>query len=163
KVYGDDGAEIVNPILTSDPPPWWRVKKKSALFYNGMARGQHRGTEEIATLACVDSVAEARRVDAIFRDIQAYVRTVPQPRWRRRVDPVMAAEGKELFEDHCSCCHGSYAADASDDAHDWYPDLIVPLAEIGTDPVVAKIGAWAPQVKRWYDQSLYAEVTPAVI
>jgi mono/diheme cytochrome c family protein len=163
KVYDDAGAEIVDPILTSDPPPWWRVKKKSALFYNGMARGQHRGTEEIATLACVDSVAEARRVDAIFRDIQAFVRTVPQPRWRRAVDRQRAGRGRDLFEDHCSCCHGSYADDAGDDARDWYPNLIVPLDELGTDPVVAKIGAWAPQVKAWYDRSLYSEVTPAVV
>jgi hypothetical protein len=162
-LHDEHGALIPNPILSSDPPPWWRVQKKRALFYNGMARGQHRGTEEIATLACVDSVDEAKRVDSLFRDIQAFVATVKAPRYRRPIDGALAAAGKTLFGDRCACCHGSYADDPADDAHDVYPNLIVPVAEIGTDPVVAEVGFYAPQVKDWYDRSYYATVSPAVI
>ena len=92
-LHDENGNLINDPILTSDPPPWWRVKKKNALFYNGMSRGQHRGTEEIATLVCVTDLDEAKRVDAIFRDIQAYIGTISAPTWpssaatRRRSRP----------------------------------------------------------------------------
>jgi mono/diheme cytochrome c family protein len=161
-IHDEHGQAIAHPTVTSDPPPWWRVKKKRALFYNGMARGQHRGTEEIATLACVDDLDEARRVDAIFRDIQAYLGTITAPRYPRAVDGALAAEGKRLFVANCSCCHGSYADDPADDAHDSYPNVIVPLTEIGTDPVVAKAGSYAPQYKAWYEMSYYATVSPAV-
>jgi hypothetical protein len=161
-LHDENGQPIVNPIVTSDPPPWWRVKKQNALFYNGMARGQHRGTEEIATLVCVDNLDEARRVDGIFQDIQAYLRTITAPRYKRHIDAGLAVQGKLVFTSNCSCCHGTYAADAADDAHDTYPNLILPIAEIGTDRIVAKAGSYAPQYKQWYDGSFYSRVSPAV-
>src|SRR5262249_46078415 len=66
-----------NPIsladakVTSDPPPWWRAHKKNALFYNGMARGDHRGTMALATSVCVDDKSRAQEVDQLFVDLQA--------------------------------------------------------------------------------------------
>jgi len=60
-VVDADGAPIAEPIVTSDPPPWWRAHKKNALFYNGMARGDHRGTMALATSVCVDDVPRAQQ------------------------------------------------------------------------------------------------------
>ncbi len=59
EVRGANGEVILDAQLTSDPPPWWRAKKKHALFYNGMARGDHRGTMALAAAACSRATAPA--------------------------------------------------------------------------------------------------------
>src|SRR5206468_11465571 len=122
------------------PPPWWRAHKKNALFYNGMTRGDHRGTMEAAAGICVDNLTEAARVDGLFVDIQAFVESVRAPRYHRAVDAALAARGRILYTRDCAGCHGSYAADPAADESDRYPNLIIPLDVIGTDPVIAEVG-----------------------
>ena len=158
-----DGNPIANPIVTSDPPPWWRVHKKNALFYNGMARGDHRGTMMLATSVCVDNLDQAARVDEWFKDIQAFVGSVRAPRYPHPIDAALAAGGKEIFNGNCAPCHGTYADDADDDAHDTYPNLLIPLDVIGTDPVVAEAGVvHAPELVDWYNGSFYGGITRMV-
>jgi mono/diheme cytochrome c family protein len=159
-----NGDPLTDAILTSDAPPWWRVKKKNGLFYNGMARGDHRGTMELGTAVCVDSVAQAERVDTWFRDIQAYIRTLKAPKYPRSVDAGLATRGHEVFTRECAGCHGTYASDPDDDAHDTYPNLMIPLDVIRTDPVVAEAAlVYAPQLLDWYSGSFYGTVTPLVV
>lgn len=154
------GQPIADPRLTSDPPPWWRVHKKHALFYNGMARGDHRGTMALATSVCVDDVARAREVDAMFRDIQAYVASLRAPRWPRSVDAALGRDGERLFLRDCAGCHGTYAARDEDET---YPNLLVPLDVAGTDPVVAEAGVvHASELVAWYNASFYGGVTRMV-
>ena len=151
---------IEDAVVTSDPPPWWRAKKKNALFYNGMARGDHRGTMSLATSLCVDTIARAEQVDGTFKDIHAYVSSLSAPPWPRSIDEALATEGKELFTRDCAGCHGSYADDPLDDAADTYPNLLLPLDVIGTDPVVANGGVvHAPELVEWYNGSFYGERT----
>jgi hypothetical protein len=154
------GNLISETFITSDPPPWWRAKKKNALFYNGMARGDHRGTMALATSLCVDTVARAEEVDKAFKDIHAYVVSIEAPVWPRSVDAEQAAEGKQIFERDCAGCHGSYAEDPRDDDGDSYPNLLLPLDVIGTDPVVAEGGVvHAPELVEWYNSSFYGKQT----
>ena len=148
------------PALTSDPPPWWRVHKKNALFYNGMARGDHRGTMALATSVCVDSVERAAEVDAMFRDIQAFVHSVRPPAYERAIDETLATTGRALFERDCGICHGTYAEQDEDET---YPNLLIPLDVVGTDPVVAEAGAvHVPEIFDWYNQTPYGDVTRMV-
>jgi mono/diheme cytochrome c family protein len=155
-----DGQPIADPRLTSDPPPWWRAHKKNALFYNGMARGDHRGTMALATSVCVDSVARAEEVDAMFRDIQAFVASVRAPEYPRPIDPALAAEGAALFTRDCAGCHGTYAERDEDET---YPNLLIPLDVIGTDPVVAEAGVvHSPELVAWYNGSFYGGITQMV-
>lgn len=154
------GAPIADPKLTSDPPPWWRVHKKNALFYNGMARGDHRGTMALATSVCVDDVPRAQVVDDQFRHIQAYVASLRAPAYPRTIDPALAAEGKPLFERDCAICHGTYA---DTDENETYPNLLFPLDAIGTDPAVAEAGTvHSPELVDWYNGSFYGQVTRMV-
>jgi mono/diheme cytochrome c family protein len=151
------GAPIAEPRLTSDPPPWWRTHKKNALFYNGMARGDHRGTMALATSVCVDDVPRAQVVDEQFRHIQAFVASVRAPAWPRAVDQALAGTGKNVFERDCAGCHGSYGAREEDDT---YPNLLIPLDAIGTDPAVANAGVvHSPELVEWYNGSFYGGVT----
>jgi mono/diheme cytochrome c family protein len=155
-----DGTPMTDVILTSDAPPWWRVHKKNALFYNGMARGDHRGTMELATSVCVDDLTQAERVDAWFVDIQAFVSSVRAPKYPRSIDQKLAQTGRTLFQRDCAGCHGKYADDPDDDAHDIYPNLLIPLDVIGTDPAVATAGEMTPWLVDWYNGSFYGKVTP---
>jgi hypothetical protein len=158
-----EGAPIEDAVVTSDPPPWWRAKKKNALFYNGMARGDQRGTMALATSVCVDDVDRAVEVDVQFKDIHAYVLSLSAPVYGRSVNQDLAADGERVFGDACAGCHGTYAADPLDDAADIYPNLLIPLDVIGTDPVVANAGViHAPELVDWYNGSFYGEITKMV-
>lgn len=163
EIVDQDGKPIAEPIITSDAPPWWRAKKKNALFYNGMARGDQRGTMALATSICVDSVDRAMEVDAQFVDIHAYVLTLTAPVWPWKVDDKLAKDGRKIFERDCSGCHGTYAEDPTNDAEDTYPNLLFPLDVIGTDPVVANAGVvHAPKMVEWYNDSFYGSITPMI-
>lgn len=143
--------------VPSDPPPWWRAHKKNALFYNGMARGDHRGTMMLATALCTDSVAEAQAIDSYFADIQAYIRSVRAPKYPFMVDAALAKTGEAVFSANCAGCHGTYADKDEDET---YPNLLFPLDLIGTDPVVAEGGTkYAPGLVDWYNESFYGTVT----
>jgi mono/diheme cytochrome c family protein len=156
----ENGNMIDYPQLTSDPPPWWRAHKKNALFYNGMARGDHRGTMALATSVCVDDVERARVVDDQFRDLQAFVNSVRAPAWPRGLDQELAGKGKTIFERDCAGCHGTYGARDEDDT---YPNLLIPLDVIGTDPAVANAGVvHSPQLVDWYNGSFYGGITRMV-
>jgi len=161
-IYDYDGSVMNNEDvrITSDPPPWWRAHKKNALFYNGMARGDHRGSMAYATSVCVDDVERAREVDAMFVDIQAFIASLRAPEYPRSIDAGLAAEGHDLFLANCAGCHGTYGEDEEDH---WYPNLLIPLDVIGTDPVVAEAGVvHAPQLVEWYNGSFYGSVTQMV-
>jgi len=156
-IVDHDGSPIEDPVVTSDPPPWWRVHKKNALFYNGMARGDHRGTMMLATSVCVDTIEEAERVDRFFVDIQAYLRTVRAPAYPFAIDEELAADGAPVFAEHCAGCHGTYSTDESEET---YPNLLIPLDVVGTDPVVANAGVvHAPDLVEWYNESFYGSIT----
>ncbi|MBK7977775.1 MAG: hypothetical protein IPK07_32510 [Deltaproteobacteria bacterium] len=146
--------------VTSDPPPWWRAHKKNALFYNGMARGDHRGTMALATSVCVDDVEQAKRVDGMFKDMQTYIGTLKAPHYTRGIDRDLAGQGRAVFLADCANCHGTHAADPDDDSSDTYPNLLFPLDVIGTDPVVANAGViHAPELVEWYNNSFYGRIT----
>ncbi len=161
EVFDDDGELIEHPVMPSDPPPWWRAKKKHALFYNGMARGDHRGTMALATSLCVDDIEEAERIDEMFLHMQAYITTIEAPRYPFDIDDKLAEQGKVVFTRDCAGCHGTYG---DSDEQDTYPNLLFPLDVIGTDPVVANGGVThAPQMVKWYNKSFYGQITRMVV
>lgn len=156
----ENGAPIADPRMTSDPPPWWRAHKKHALFYNGMARGDHRGTMALATSVCVDDVPRAQEVDEQFKDIQAYVASLRAPAYTRSIDQGLADQGRVIFVKDCAGCHGTYAANDDEES---YPNLLIPLDVVGTDPVVANAGVvHSPELVTWYNASFYGGITRMV-
>ena len=151
--------DLPHMVVPSDPPPWWRAHKKNALFYNGMARGDHRGTMMLATALCTDTVAEAQQIDSYFNDIQAYIRSVRAPEYPFTIDAALASEGEAVFAANCAGCHGTYADSGQGDENDTYPNLLFPLGIIGTDPVVAQAAEYAPELVEWYNESFYGSIT----
>jgi len=162
-IVDEDGVPVDEPIVTSDPPPWWRAKKKNALFYNGMARGDQRGTMALATSVCVEDVGRAMEVDDQFKHIHAYLLSIIAPKYTRKINRELADDGAEIFAEQCAGCHGTYAEKAENDKADTYPNLLIPLDVIGTDPVVANAGViHAPEMVDWYNDSFYGEITKMV-
>jgi mono/diheme cytochrome c family protein len=148
--------QIVVPV---DVPPWWRMQKKHAMFYVGAGRGDHARIMMTASTLCIDSVDEARAIDAYFPDIRAFLLGLQPPAWPFAVDQPLADRGREVFDGTCAACHGTYgAAGAADDGE--YPNLLVALDEVGTDPTLATGAAqFASDYVRWFNHSFFGELS----
>jgi mono/diheme cytochrome c family protein len=147
-------------VVPTDTPPWWRVGKKNALFYNAMARGDHRGTMVLASSLCTDDVGELQRILSYFNDIRAYLASMEPPKYPFSIDSALAAQGREVYETTCAGCHGSYAADEG--GEDSYPNLLLPLDVIGTDPLMAAEASMLPEFQQWFEDSPYGQFTSVV-
>ncbi len=137
-------------------PPWWRMGKKHAMFYNAMGRGDHARYMMMKALVCSDSVEEARSIDAQFPDVRAYIASLTPPAYPFPIDAAQAEQGKTVFERHCSACHGTY------DPEESYPNLVVGLEEVGTDPAYAR-GSYleADRFMDWFNRSWFGEISQA--
>ncbi len=140
--------------LPIDTPPWWHVRKKNGLFFNGMARGDHRATMIFATSLCTDSLPEVEQIFSYFDDIRAYLASLEAPTYPFEIDSALAAQGRDIFDRDCACCHGTYADDEADET---YPNLLFPLDVVGTDPLLATSIDEQPMVQ-WFNESWYGEV-----
>ena len=67
-----------------------------------------------------------------MQELEAWLMTLPAPKYPLPVDASLAARGKPLFEQHCAVCHAS--------ARENRLGTIIPLSEIGTDP--ERANAW---------------------
>ncbi|XXF81166.1 c-type cytochrome [Myxococcaceae bacterium GXIMD 01537] len=149
--------EPLHPLPPRDPvpvdvPAWWHMKKKNAMFHTGIGRGDHARVMMSASMLCTDSVAEAERIDDWFGDVRAYLVSLRPPMYPRRVNRALAREGRDVFEAHCSECHGTYGPNES------YPNLIIPVEEVGTDPLLWRTTARedVPMVG-WFNRSFYGK------
>lgn len=140
-------------------PPWWRMKKKNAMFYHGGGRGDHVPWMMLASTLCTDSVAQAEQIQSYFPDIQAFIYSLEPPKYPFEIDRQLAESGRVSFERHCSRCHGTYGEDSS------YPNLVIALEEVGTDPELALSATReGGRFIRWFNQSFYgdrAQAAPA--
>ncbi len=136
-----------------DVPPWWRMKKKTSLFYVGGGRGDHARIMMTASILCTSSVEESKAIDAYFADIRSWIASLDAPAYPFPVDQALADKGRGVFDATCSRCHGTYGAGGI------YPNRIVATREIGTDPVLASGAAQfaAPYVD-WYKRSFFGEI-----
>ncbi len=149
-------------VIPADPPPWWRVGKKATNFANGMSRRDHRGTMVLASSLCTDSVEEAAPVVDYFDDIQAYIGSTEAPKYPFAIDEALAADGAEIFECNCSGCHGTYSKDA---AAETFPNLLIPLEVIDTDPAFATLaaeGGFYHYLREWFNSSFYGMFSEVV-
>ncbi len=64
-----------------------------------------------------------------YRDILAYIESCKPPKYPWTVNSKQAEQGRTAFTNHCSRCHGTYGKNAK------YEQKIVPIEDIGTDPV----------------------------
>jgi mono/diheme cytochrome c family protein len=140
--------------LPVDVPPWWRMKKKSSMFYVGAGRGDHARVMMTASILCTSSVEESQAIDALFPDIRAYIASIEPPKYPYAIDQGLADHGRTVFEATCSRCHGRYGSPPT------YPNKLVTLAEIGTDSLLASGTAqFAGPFVDWYKTSFFGQAS----
>ncbi|MDX2038063.1 MAG: c-type cytochrome [Isosphaeraceae bacterium] len=114
-----------------DTPPWWNLAKKSTMYYDG--RTDARSARSLMQFLLGEkSLTELKELEPTFEDIQAYLRSLKPPRYPFPIDEPLADRGRVVFEKNCSKCHGTYGANPT------YPNEIIPLDVIGTDPERAR-------------------------
>ncbi len=142
---------IPDEVIPTDTPPWWLLKKKNAMFYNGFGRGDFGRFLMASNLLTVNDTSEARVVDNHMPDLLAYIYSITPPRYPHKIDTLLAESGKVIFEIGCSGCHGKYGAAAA------YPNLLIPQSIIKTDSALYNSNYSNPQFVSWFNGSWFTQ------
>jgi mono/diheme cytochrome c family protein len=111
-----------------DPPAWWYLKKKAALYVDASVTGDF--TRPIMQFTMGEPSGEKiRSWENDFKDILAYLKSIEPPKYPLPIDAKLAQSGQKVFEQTCAGCHGTYGAGGQ------YPNKVVPLDVVGTDPL----------------------------
>jgi len=139
---------VSGTVVPTDVPPWWLLKKKHAMFYNGFGRGDFGRFLMASNLLTVRDSSEARSVDEHMGDVLAYINSLEPPKYPYPIDGRLAQRGGVIFVEHCSRCHGS---------RDDYPNLMIPESLVGTDSLLYKSNYQSPQFIAWFNSSWFAQ------
>jgi hypothetical protein len=114
--------------LCEDVPAWWHMRKKKSIYYGGATDARSVRTLMQFMMHPLSGPKDFEKHEPAFRDIQQYLRSIEPPKYPFAIDKAKAAKGEALFKEHCASCHGTYG-------EKWtYPNKVVPIEEIGTDP-----------------------------
>ena len=145
--------EMPDYAIATDVPPLWNVRKKNALYYTAVGRGDFTKLLFQASVLGIPDSTAARHAVTNFKDVVAWLNSLEPPEYPRKINRELAAEGELLFNEHCADCHGTYGR------WDSYPNKVVSLDVIQTDPLYASYAVDAPIVE-WYNQSWFATSEP---
>ena len=119
---------ILRDDLCEDVPAWWLLKKKKTMYYTGSTDARSVRSLMQFMISPLTLPSTFDREEATFADIQAYILSLQPPKYPFPVNRTLAHKGEGLFVKTCARCHGTYG-------EKWtYPNKIVPLDVIGTDP-----------------------------
>ncbi len=138
-------------VMGQSVPPWWWYKKKTKMFYSASGGGSHIAWSMLASSMCLDGEEQAAKIAEYFPDVLAYIKTIEPPKYPWDIDPQKAHAGEEVFLQNCASCHGTYGADWT------YPERVVSLEEVGTDPDLAHMMYDADVFHQWVEDSFFGE------
>lgn len=119
-----------SPFSEIDTPAWWLLKKKQTMYYDG--RTDARSVRTLMQFLLGElSREEFEALEPTFRDIRAYLLSLEPPKYPFSIDRDLADAGRAVFERDCARCHGTYGMSPT------YPNVVVELDVIGTDPARA--------------------------
>jgi Cytochrome c len=134
-----------------DVPAWWLLGKKSTMYYDGRTDARSVRTNMQFMLG-EKTLAQFKELEPTFRDVQAYFKSLKPPQYPFAIDAEKASRGETIFAKNCAKCHGTYGPDPK------YPNRIVELKEIGTDP--ARALGIAPRFVAHYNSTWFGEDFP---
>ena len=115
-------------------PAWWQLHYKERAFADGSgdARSHRSMMATLVAFGVTPDQLMAREED--FIDVFHYLLSLEPPCFSHRpLDAARVARGVTVFDAHCASCHGVHSGDAAS-----YPNQVVPLGMVGTDPVRAE-------------------------
>ena len=121
----------IRPKMTHhdmDAPAWWNVKYRHRIYSDGFVEKNHRALIPFV----LDARTEGKKIKSWedeFKHIYAFIHSLESPKYPFDINARLAAEGKTVFENNCSKCHGTYGAKPT------YPSVVVDIDDIGTDRV----------------------------
>jgi hypothetical protein len=117
----------------NDAPAWWNTSRKERIYCDDFAPRGHRALMQFAA-STANPGEKFREWEDDFRHIEAYIDSLEPPKYPFEIDRKLATVGRTAFNQACAECHGEYGdeADSTDTA---YPESIVPIEEVGTDPL----------------------------
>jgi hypothetical protein len=110
-----------------DTPAWWNLKRKRTMYYDGRTDAMSVRTN-MQFLMGEKTAEDLKALEPAFRDLQAFLKSLEPPKYPFPIDADKSARGEAVFKATCARCHGTYGADGK------YPNKIIPLDVIGTDP-----------------------------
>jgi mono/diheme cytochrome c family protein len=148
-----DKATLETPseVVPTDVPAWWLLKKKNAMFYSGLGRGDFSRFLMASNLLTVSDTAESREVYNHFSDVLGYLYSIQPPKYTQPIDGGLAALGESIFVKNCSKCHGSYGDEEK------YPNLLIPGGIIRTDSALYTSNFSRPKFIEWFDKSWFTQ------
>lgn len=111
-----------------DPPAWWYLKKKTAIYADAGVKGDFSRAIMQFTMGEPNG-EKIKSWEADFRDNLAYLKSIEAPKYPLPIDQKLAGAGKQVFEKTCASCHGTYGAESK------YPNKVVPIDVVGTDSI----------------------------
>ena len=150
-----DMLGIPSEVIPTDIPPWWNLKKKNSMFYTAVGRGDFARISMASSLLAIRDTVQARRIDDNFADVIAYINSLEAPAYPEEINEILAGEGEELFLANCASCHGSYGAVES------YPNLLVDISVVQTDPALINANFGYTAFTDWYNESWFAQAPHA--
>lgn len=111
-----------------DAPPWWHFSRKSHMYIDGFADKGHKGLMQFM-LVRQNGPEKFRAWASDFEKVYQFISQVKPPKYPLPIDQTLATKGLSVFSDNCASCHGTYGTSPE------YPELNIPIDEIGTDRV----------------------------
>jgi hypothetical protein len=131
-----------------DAPAWWLMHRKTRIYADGFAQKGHRGLMQFM-LVRENGPERFREWEEDFRDVLAFIEALRPPKFTGSIDTTLAERGRVAFNEYCSRCHGTYGSEGSH-----YPELLIPIEEIGTDRV--RLDALSTKQRAAYGASWFA-------
>ncbi len=133
----------------TDVPAWWLLKKKNAMFYAGVGRGDFSKFLMASSLLTMTDTSEAKEIDSHFPDVLAYINSIEPPAYNGTINTALLEQGKTVFGTTCSRCHGTYGDTET------YPNLLVDVSEVETDPLLLTVNFSGNAFIDWYNNSWF--------
>src|SRR6516162_120867 len=138
--------------LCEDVPAWWLLKKKKSMYHTGSSDARSVRSIMQFMLSPLNSASVIKNEEPVFKDIQAFLRSIEPPKYPFPINGGLAEQGQAIFQQTCSKCHGTYGKDWN------YPNKIVPIDTIGTDRT--RLDGLSEQSGVFYNGSWFAHEKP---
>jgi len=135
-----------------DAPAWWILGRKSTMYYDG--RTSAESVRSILQFFLAEkSLEELKELEPTYRDVLAYLKSLKPPKYPFPINAEKASRGEQVFKKQCVKCHGTYGPGGT------YPNRVVELTEIGTDP--ARALGLSDRFVAHYNATWFGEIHPA--